>query len=212
MHYNTEKNDHNLPHDPFKALVSPRPIGWIGTRNNEGTNNLAPYSYFNAISDKPYFIMFASTGFKDSIKNIEETKVFTCSLATEKLFDKMNYSSANTKYGQDEFELSGLTPKDGYFVNAPYVSESPSALECELWKVIDLPGSDRSNLSGSYVVFGHVKGIYIDDEYIKHGLFDTRKAKPLGRLGYMDYGIIDDSNMFSKKRPQMDKDGKIIKE
>ena len=93
-----------------------------------------------------------------------------------------------------------------------YVGESPAALECELWKVIDLPGSDRSNLSGSYVVFGHVKGIYIDDEYIKNGLFDTRKAKPLGRLGYMDYGIINDRNMFSKKRPLIDKDGKIIKE
>ena len=171
MYYKTEKNDHNLPHDPFKALVSPRPIGWIGTRNKLGINNLAPYSYFNAISDKPYFVMFASTGFKDSIKNIEETKVFTCSLATKDLFNKMNYSSASTKYGDDEFELSGLTPKDGKLVNAPYVDESPAALECELWKVIDLPGSNRSSLSGSYVVFGHVKGIYIDDKYIKDGLF-----------------------------------------
>ena len=212
MYYKTEKNDHNLPHDPFKALVSPRPIGWIGTRNKLGINNLAPYSYFNAISDKPYFVMFASTGFKDSIKNIEETKVFTCSLATKDLFNKMNYSSASTKYGDDEFELSGLTPKDGKLVNAPYVDESPAALECELWKVIDLPGSDRSSLSGSYVVLGHVKGIYIDDEYIKDGLFDTRKARPLGRLGYMDYGIINDDNIFSQKRPQVDKDGNIIKD
>ena len=212
MYYKTEKNDHNLPHDPFKALVSPRPIGWIGTRNKLGINNLAPYSYFNAISDKPYFVMFASTGFKHSIKNIEETKVFTCSLATKDLFNKMNYSSASTKYGDDEFELSGLTPKDGKIVNAPYVDESPAALECELWKVIDLPGSDRSSLSGSYVVLGHVKGIYIDDKYIKDGLFDTRKARPLGRLGYMDYGIINDDNIFSQKRPQVDKDGNIIKD
>ena len=211
MYYKTEKNNHNLPHDPFKALVSPRPIGWIGTRNKFGINNLAPYSYFNAISDKPYFVMFASTGFKDSIKNIEETKVFTCSLATKDLFDKMNNTSASTKYGDDEFELSGLTPKDGKLVNAPFVDESPAALECELWKVIDLPGSDRSSLSGSYVVFGHVKGIYIDDEYIKDGLFDTRKARPLGRLGYMDYGIINDNNIFSQKRPLVDKDGNIIK-
>ena len=212
MHYNTEKNDHNLPHDPFKALVSPRPIGWIGTRNKGGINNLAPYSYFNAISDKPYFVMFASTGFKHSIRNIEETKVFTCSLATKDLFNKMNYTSASTKYGDDEFELSGLTPKDGKFVNAPYVDESPAALECELWKVIDLPGSDRPNLLGNYVVFGHVKGIYIDEKYIKDGLFDTRKARPLGRLGYMDYGIVNDDNIFSQKRPQVDKNGNIIKE
>jgi len=212
LHYNTEKNDHNLPHDPFKALVSPRPIGWIGTRNKGGINNLAPYSYFNAISDKPYFVMFASTGFKHSIRNIEETKVFTCSLATKDLFNKMNYTSASTKYGDDEFELSGLTPKDGKFVNAPYVDESPAALECELWKVIDLPGSDRPNLLGNYVVFGHVKGIYIDEKYIKDGLFDTRKARPLGRLGYMDYGIVNDDNIFSQKRPQVDKNGNIIKE
>ena len=212
MHYNTEKNDHNLPHDPFKALVSPRPIGWIGTRNKGGINNLAPYSYFNAISDKPYFVMFASTGFKHSIRNIEETKVFTCALASKDLFNKMNYTSASTKYGDDEFELSGLTPKDGKFVNAPYVDESPAALECELWKVIDLPGSDRPNLLGNYVVFGHVKGIYIDEKYIKDGLFDTRKARPLGRLGYMDYGVVNDDNIFSQKRPQVDKNGNIIKE
>ena len=98
----------------------------------------------------------------------------------------------------DEFALSGLTPEDGKYVKAPFVKESPAILECELWKVIDLPGSNRADLSGSYVVFGHVIGIHIDDSYIKDGLFDTRKAKPLGRLGYMDYGVINDGNIFSK--------------
>ena len=85
MHYSTKKNDHNLPHDPFKAIVSPRPIGWIGTQNLDGIRNLAPYSFFNAISDKPYHVMFSSTGYKDLIKNIEETKVFSCSLATKSI-------------------------------------------------------------------------------------------------------------------------------
>ena len=212
MHYSTKKNDHNLPHDPFKAIVSPRPIGWIGTQNSDGIRNLAPYSFFNAISDKPYYVMFSSTGYKDSIKNIEETKVFSCSLATQNLFDKMNFSSVSAKYGVDEFALSGLTPEDGKYVKAPFVKESPAILECELWKVIDLPGSNRADLSGSYVVFGHVIGIHIDDSYIKDGLFDTRKAKPLGRLGYMDYGVINDGNIFSKRRPQLDPQGKIITE
>jgi len=115
LHYSTKKNDHNLPHDPFKAIVSPRPIGWIGTQNSDGIRNLAPYSFFNAISDKPYYVMFSSTGYKDSIKNIEETKVFSCSLATQNLFEKMNFSSASAKYGVDEFALSGLTPEDGKY-------------------------------------------------------------------------------------------------
>ena len=210
MHYNAIENNHNLPHDPFKAIVAPRPIGWIGTSNKLGANNLAPYSYFNAVSDKPHYIMFSSTGYKDSIKNIEETGIFTCSLATEELFIKMNNSSASAKYEVDEFELVKLTPQKGNYVNAPYVKESPAALECKLWKVIDIPGSNRKQGSGNFVVFGHVIGVYINESYIINGLFDTGKAKSLGRLGYMDYGVITKNNIRTKKRPQLDEKGNII--
>ena len=209
MQYDARKNDHGLPHDPFKAIVAPRPIGWIGSQNKGGQKNLAPYSYFNGVSDRPHYVIFSSNGLKDSLVNIEETGVFTASLATAKLFNQMNISSVPAKYGIDEFELSGLTARRGNYVDAPCVAESPAVLECELWKVVDLPHSSRKNNSGNYIVIGHVIGIYIDDSYIKDGLFDFRLAEPLGRLGYMDYGIINSKNTFTKNRPTLSKDGEV---
>lgn len=209
MHYDARKNEHGLPHDPFKAIVAPRPIGWIGSQNKEGQKNLAPYSYFNGVSDQPYYIMFSSEGLKDSLINVEQTGVFTASLATAGLFDQMNISSVPAKHGADEFKLSGLTARQGSYVNAPYVAESPAVLECELWKVLDLPHSSRTENTGNYIVIGHVIGIHIDDNYIKDGLFDFKLAEPLGRLGYMDYGIINSKNSFTKNRPQINEEGKV---
>ena len=209
MHYDARKNEHGLPHDPFKAIVAPRPIGWIGSQNKEGQKNLAPYSYFNGVSDQPYYIMFSSEGLKDSLINVEQTGVFTASLATAGLFDQMNISSVPAKHGTDEFKLSGLTARQGSYVNAPYVAESPAVLECELWKVLDLPHSSRTENTGNYIVIGHVIGIHIDDNYIKDGLFDFKLAEPLGRLGYMDYGIINSKNSFTKNRPQINEEGKV---
>ena len=116
MHYDTIKNNHNLPHDPFKAIVAPRPIGWIGSCSQTGNYNLAPYSYFNAIADRPHYVMFSSVDIKDSVKNIEETGEFTVSIATEELFDHMNGSSVPAGPEVDEFKLAGLNPKIGNFV------------------------------------------------------------------------------------------------
>tara|TARA_B100001113_G_scaffold303546_1_gene263499 strand:- start:81 stop:743 length:663 start_codon:yes stop_codon:yes gene_type:complete len=209
MHYDARKNEHGLPHDPFKAIVAPRPIGWIGSQNKEGQKNLAPYSYFNGVSDQPYYIMFSSEGLKDSLINVEQTGVFTASLATAGLFDQMNISSVPAKHGTDEFKLSGLTARQGSYVKAPYVAESPAVLECELWKVLDLPHSSRTENTGNYIVIGHVIGIHIADNYIKDGLFDFKLAEPLGRLGYMDYGIINSKNSFTKNRPQINEEGKV---
>jgi len=209
MHYDARKNEHGLPHDPFKAIVAPRPIGWIGSQNKEGQKNLAPYSYFNGVSDQPYYIMFSSEGLKDSLINVEQTGVFTASLATAGLFDQMNISSVPAKHGTDEFKLSGLTARQGSYVNAPYVAESPAVLECELWKVLDLPHSSRTENTGNYIVIGHVIGIHIDDNYIKDGLFDFKLAEPLGRLGYMDYGIINSKNSFTKNRPKINEEGNV---
>ncbi len=209
MHYDARKNNHGLPHDPYKAIVAPRPIGWIGSQNLNGVRNLAPYSYFNGVSDKPHYVMFSSVGIKDSLKNIEETGVFTASLATHKLFEQMNISSVTADTKIDEFKLSGLKVRNAKYVDAPCVADSPAVLECELWKVIDLPHSNRKDNTGSYIAIGHVIGIYIDDDFITDGLFDIRKAKPLGRLGYMDYGIINSENIFSKNRPELDEEGKV---
>ena len=209
MHYDTRKNNHGLPHDPYKAIVAPRPIGWIGSQDIDGVRNLAPYSYFNGVSDNPHYVMFSSVGIKDSLRNIEQTRVFTASLATYKLFEQMNVSSVAADTEIDEFKLSGLKVRKAKYVDAPCVADSPAVLECELWKVIDLPHSNRKDNSGNYIVIGHVVGIYIDDNFITDGLFNIRMAEPLGRLGYMDYGVINAGNIFSKNRPELDKEGKL---
>ena len=209
MHYDTLKNEHGLAYDPFKAIVSPRPIGWIGTRSSLGVYNLAPYSYFNAISDKPHFVMFSSVDKKDSVANIEETGEFTVSLATEDLFDHMNGSSVPANSNIDEFELVGLKPQIGKFISAPFVSQAAAALECKHWKTVDLPNVDRQKGTGNYVIFGQVVGIYINDKFIKDGLFNAAAARPLVRLGYMDYGVVGLENTFSKNRPQLGEDGKL---
>jgi len=209
MHYETKKNNHGLPHDPYKAIVAPRPIGWIGSQDINGIRNLAPYSYFNGVSDNPHYVMFSSVGIKDSLRNIEQTRVFTASLATYKLFEQMNVSSVAADTEIDEFKLSGLKVRKAKYVDAPCVADSPAVLECELWQVIDLPHSSRKDNSGNYIVIGHVVGIYIDDNYITDGLFNTRMAEPLARLGYMDYGVINADNIFSKNRPELDNEGKL---
>ena len=153
--------------------------------------------------------MFSSVGIKDSVKNIEETGVFTFSLATEKLFNAMNGSSVPADYDIDEFKLTNLPHVQGKFVDAPFVKESPAALECQYWKTVDIPGADRSSGKGTYVIFGKVVGVYIDDNFIKNGLFDASKARPLVRLGYMNYGIVGEENTFTKNRPELDDKGNL---
>ena len=209
MHYAPGLDKCPLPFSPFKSCTVPRPIGWISTVSEDGIYNLAPYSYFNAIADRPHFVMFSSVDIKDSVRNIEETGEFTVSLATEDLFDHMNGSSAPADSDIDEFELAGLKPQIGKFVSAPFVSEASAALECKHWKTIDLPNVDRDNGTGNYVIFGQVVGIFINDKFIKDGLFNARAARPLVRLGYMDYGVVGSENTFTKNRPRLGKDGKL---
>ena len=209
MFYKTEVNDHGMNYDPFKAIVTPRPIGWIGSVDKEGIANLAPYSYFNAISDKPYFIMFSSADYKDSVRNCEENIDFTCSLVSENLFDAMNNSSVPVEPEVDEFNLSGIKKEQGNLVRAPYVKGCSAALECRYWKTIDLPGSNRKEATGNFLVIGEVVGIYIDDNAIVDGRFDTASVRPLGRLGYMDYGVVGKENIFSKNRPKLNKEGQL---
>ncbi|NUS69406.1 MAG: flavin reductase family protein [Ensifer adhaerens] len=198
MFYDTTSNSHGLPHDPFKAIVSPRPIGWIGTRSAEGALNLAPYSFFNAISDRPKLVMFSSSGYKDSVRNIEATGEFTASFASRDLAAAINKTSIPAPHGESEFEIAGLTPVDGALVGAPFVGEAYAALECrmtEMFQPKDLDGA----LSDNYVVIGQVVGIHIREEAIRDGRFDMATVKPLARLGYMDY--CDGGDVFQMTRP-----------
>ena len=163
MHYETATGRHGLKFDPFKALVVPRPIGWIGSVGRDGKPNLAPYSFFNAVSDRPPVVLFSSGGHKDSLANILETGEFTCSLATWDLREQMNMSSATVARGVDEFALAGLTAAPSKLVGAPRVGESPAAFECKLWKTLDMPAPADGKGVTYTVVFGIVVGIHIDD-------------------------------------------------
>lgn len=198
MFYDTESNAHGMAHDPFKAIVAPRPIGWIGTKGRDGSRNLSPYSFFNAVGDKPKMVMFSSSGRKDSLRNVEETGVFTASFVSRSLLDQMNASSAAVSYETDEFTLAGLTAVAGRLVDAPYVGEAVAALECRVTKVLTLPDMD-GNDTDSHAVFGQVVGIHIADAMIRGGRFDLASADPIMRLGYMDYAGM--GPVFELKRP-----------
>lgn len=199
MFYNTDENKHGLKHNPFKALVAPRPIGWISTLSGEGAINLAPYSFFNGVSDVPPFVMFSSSGHKDTLRNIEETGEFVCSLATYDLKDEMNMTSADVGPEIDEMKLAGLTPAASTLVKPPRVAESPVALECTHYKTIPLPASEKTAHEGYIIVIGRVVGIHLDESVITQGKVDMTKLRLIARLGYMDYTVVD--NVFSMDRP-----------
>jgi flavin reductase (DIM6/NTAB) family NADH-FMN oxidoreductase RutF len=198
MFYDTESNAHGMAHDPFKAIVAPRPIGWIGTKGRDGSRNLSPYSFFNAVGDRPKMVMFSSSGRKDSLRNVEETGVFTASFVSRSLLDPMNASSAAVPYEADEFVLAGLTPAEARLVDAPYVEEAVAALECRVTKVLTLPDM-HGNDTDSHAVFGQVVGIHIAETVIRDGRFDLALADPIMRLGYMDYAGM--GPIFQLKRP-----------
>jgi flavin reductase (DIM6/NTAB) family NADH-FMN oxidoreductase RutF len=198
MFYDAVANTHGLQWDPFKALVTPRPIGWISTLGKNGVVNLAPYSFFNAVSTDPHFVMFSSGGRKDSQRNAEETGEFVCSLATYDLREAMNRTSEHVAPDVDEMVLAGLTPAPSKLVAPPRVAESPVAFECKYWRTIELPGPDGG--PGTHaIVLGQVVGIHIDDAAIVGDKVDVTKLKPIARLGYGDYAVIDE--VFELSRP-----------
>ncbi len=209
MHYDAIENNHGLAHDPFKALIAPRPIGWIGSISKEGIYNLAPYSFFNAISDRPHYVMFSSKNIKDSVCNVQETGEFTCSLSTWDTRDGMNVSSAPVPADVDEFPISNLTAAASKFVKPPRVKESPAAIECRYWKTIELPDVAPGSDQGHFVVIGQVVGIYIDEAYVSDGIVDTGAMRPLARLGYMDYAVVTPETMLTINRPEMTEAGEI---
>lgn len=186
MFFEPEKRDPSvLPHDPFKAIVAPRPIGWISSISAAGEVNLAPYSWFNGVSSRPNCVMFSSEGYKDSAKNIEETKEFVCNFATWELREQVNATSAHLPRNVNEMELAGLEPAPSRIVKPPRVAAAPCALECKLLTIVPLKGLDGRTLEARIIV-GQVVGIYIDDRFIKNGMLDTAAMQPIMRAGYLD--------------------------
>ena len=199
MFYTTDTNRHGLAHDPFKAIVAPRPIGWIGSKGRDGSLNLSPYSFFNAVSDRPKLVMFSSAGRKDSVRNVEETGVFTANLVSRHIVEKMNHSSIAVPYGVNEFELAGLTARPGELVDAPYVAEAFAVLECRVTEILQ-PKGLNGETSENIMVIGQVVGIHIDETIIRGGRLDMALARPIARMGYMDYS--EGSEVFEMMRPK----------
>lgn len=198
MFYEPAKRDHGLPYDPFKAIVAPRPIGWISTMNAKGEINLAPYSYFNAVATRPPIVGFSSEGWKDTASFAEEGREFVCSLATYELRDAMNASSANLPRGVNEMEAAGIAAAPSRLVKPPRVAASPCALECKWLQTVHLTDLDGRE-TGAHLVLGVVVGVHIDERFIKDGMLDTAAMQPIARCGYHDYAVV--TEMFSMVRP-----------
>ncbi|MGB3690549.1 MAG: flavin reductase family protein [Jannaschia helgolandensis] len=200
MFYRPE-DGHGLPHNPFNAIVSPRPIGWISTRGDTG-DNLAPYSFFNAVAYVPPQVMFASTsakpdrdGTKDSMAQLRETGVFCVNIVEYAMRNAMNVTSGAHPAGTDEFTLADIVKAECDTIDCPRVATAPASLECKVTQITTLPG--EANL----VVFGQVSGVHIRDDCLTDGLFDVTRYNPLTRLGYQDYSVIRE--VFPLIRPEV---------
>ena len=199
MFYEVAKG-HGLPHDPFKALVAPRPIGWISAMSAKGEVNLSPYSYFNAFSDRPHIVGFSSDGRKDALTFVEETGEFVCNLATFELRDQVNATSAPLPRGTSEIVHSGLTTAPSRLVRPPRVAESPVALECKWLQTVSLTPLDGE--ARYFLVIGQVIGIHIDDRFVVDGRVDTAAMRPIARAGYRDYFVATPETRFAITRPK----------
>jgi flavin reductase (DIM6/NTAB) family NADH-FMN oxidoreductase RutF len=201
IHYYEPANGHGLRHDPFNAIIAPRPIGWISSRDANGNINLAPYSFFNAFCYVPPIIGFSSTNWKDSVANIEETREFCWNLATMDLAKQMNATAAHVARDVDEFGIAGLTAVPSRLVNVPRVAESPVSFECRLSQVIQLQGADGKK-AGAWLTLGEVVAVHIDKAFIKDGVYQTALTHPIVRAGRRgDYFEIKPENMFEMVRP-----------
>jgi flavin reductase (DIM6/NTAB) family NADH-FMN oxidoreductase RutF len=198
MFYDPRTEPHGLAHTPITALVVPRPIGWITTLTRAGTVNLAPYSFFNLVSGYPPVVIFSSGPRKDSQTNAEETGEFVYNMATWDLREVMNASSAEFGTAESEPDKLGLETLPSLKVKPPRVARSPVHFECKYMKTVELTGSDGTK-NRSSIVIGEVVGIHIDDGLITDGMVDITRARPIARLGYMDYCVIDE--VFEIMRP-----------
>ena len=197
------RNGHSLPHNPFNAIVTPRPIGWISTRGKDGSDNLAPYSFFNAVAYVPPQVMFASTSAKedrgdtkDSVANIRETGVFCVNIVEYEMRDAMNKTSGAWDKNCDEFELAKLEKSDCKTIDCARVTASPASLECRVTQIVKLEGAHN------FAVFGEVTGVHMRNDCMIEGKFDVPKFTPLARLGYRDYSVVRE--VFSLNRPDQD--------
>ena len=193
------RKGHGLPHDPFKAIVAPRPIGWISSIDGQGRVNLAPYSFFNAFSSRPPIVGFSSESWKDSVRNVEETGEFVCSLVSRDLAEAMNVTAAPVAAGVDEMKLAGLDAAPSRMVRPPRVARAIAALECRKTAVMRLSDVNGKELE-TWLVLGEVVGVHMNEAFLRDGRFDTAAARPVARCGYAgDYAEV--TSLFEMIRP-----------
>ena len=204
MFYKTSEH-HGLPHNPFKSCVVPRPIAWVSSIHPNGTLNLAPFSFFNALAVDPPMVMLAFNGYhehggeKDTLHNIKATGDFVVNMVPLTLKDAMNMTSAAVAHEVDEIDLAGLETQASVMVKPPRVAAAPIHLECELYQEIELPCTRED--STNRIVIGMVLGVHIHDEVLTDGLIDLTKVNPLARLGYNQYTSVQD--IFDMLRPSV---------
>lgn len=202
MYFYEPKNGHGLRHDPFKAIIGPRPIAWVSTRNPNGVLNLAPYSFFNAVNGAPPIIAFSSVGHKDTLKNIESTGEFVWNLVSKPLVEQMNITASPVPFGVDEFALAGLTPDESKVVKAPRVSESFVSFECLLTQILQLTALNGEPLE-TWCIFGQVVGVHINQSLLKDRIYYCADANPVLRGGGpSEYFEISASSAFHLARPE----------
>jgi flavin reductase (DIM6/NTAB) family NADH-FMN oxidoreductase RutF len=193
---------HGLPHDPFNAIVGPRPIGWISTCNAQGGLNAAPYSFFNAFNYTPPIVGFASIGYKDSVRNIEETGEFVWNLVTRPLAEAMNQTCAAVPPEVSEFELAGLTPLASRLVAPPRIAESPVSFECKLTQLLQLQDAQGQKVP-TWLVLGEVVAVHIAQRLLVNGVYDTARADHVLRGGGpADYFRVGPEQLFRMFRPR----------
>jgi flavin reductase (DIM6/NTAB) family NADH-FMN oxidoreductase RutF len=201
-HFYEPKDGHGLPHDPFNAIVGPRPIGWVSTRSNDGVLNLAPYSFFTAFNYIPPIVGFSSTGPKDSLRNVQENGMFVWNLVTRPLAEAMNQTCAPVAPEVNEFELAGLATAPSRVVDVPRVAQSPVSFECRSTQIIQLEGLDKQKVP-TWLVLGEVVGVHIADHLLKDGIYDTANAGHILRGGGpADYFSIGPEQLFKMWRPK----------
>lgn len=201
FHFYEPSKGHGLPHDPFNAIVGPRPIGWISTHDGAGHLNLAPYSFFNAFAYRPPVIGFASSGSKDTLRNAQQTREFVWNLATMALATQMNATSGSVARDVSEFDVAGLTPVPATVIGAPRVGESPVAFECRVTQVLQLT-DHRQVAMPNWMVFGEVVAVHIARYLLADGIYDTAAAHPILRAGGTDvYVEVTPDRVFRMKRP-----------
>jgi len=202
IHFYEPRLGHGLPHDPFNAIVGPRPIGWISSRDAQGRLNHAPYSFFNAFNYTPPIVGFCSVGAKDTLHNVRATGEFAWNLATRPLAEAMNASCAAVPADVNEFELAHLTPAPSRVIGAPRVAESPVSFECRVTQIVQLQGADGT-LVPSWLTLGEVVAVHIDQALLKDGVYDTAAAQPILRGGGpADYFAISPEQHFRMFRPR----------